>query len=176
MASFAAGRRGRGTSSPPQFGQTLCSLISAQSAQKVHSKEQMRAFVASGGRSTSQHSHDGRNCSMLAPGASVRRMYTATLAALSLPPCPAAHFRLPTGHLSRAGAERGPRLLSLSAPAASALRLAPLRLAAGVSLEGVARVGTLPTQPGQQARRRIGEQEQRAKQFVLTHVHLFVCA
>ena len=32
-----AGRIGRGTKPPPQFGQTLCSLLSAQSAQNVHS-------------------------------------------------------------------------------------------------------------------------------------------
>ena len=31
------GRIGRGAKPPPQFGQTLCSLSRAQSAQKVHS-------------------------------------------------------------------------------------------------------------------------------------------
>ena len=32
-----AGLIGRGTKPPPQFGQTLWSLVSTQSAQKVHS-------------------------------------------------------------------------------------------------------------------------------------------
>ena len=32
-----AGRIGRGAKPPPQFGQTLCSLFSTQSAQNVHS-------------------------------------------------------------------------------------------------------------------------------------------
>jgi hypothetical protein len=32
-----AGRTGRGANPPPQFGQTLASLFSAQSAQNVHS-------------------------------------------------------------------------------------------------------------------------------------------
>ena len=32
-----AGRIGRGAKPPPQFGQTLCSLLSTQSAQNVHS-------------------------------------------------------------------------------------------------------------------------------------------
>jgi hypothetical protein len=52
------------TSSPPQFGQCPLKRDSVQSAQKVHSKEQMRAAVESGGRSRSQHSQLGRSCSM----------------------------------------------------------------------------------------------------------------
>ncbi len=36
-ASMAGGRIGRGTRTPLQFGQMLPSLVSAQSAQKVHS-------------------------------------------------------------------------------------------------------------------------------------------
>src|ERR1700730_2920005 len=56
-----AGRIGRGSKPPPQFGQTLNSTLSTQSAQKVHSKVQMRASVAAGGRSRSQHSQFGRN-------------------------------------------------------------------------------------------------------------------
>src|SRR5262245_24376233 len=59
-ASLSAGRRGRLTSSPPQFGQIPSSFLSAHAAQKVHSKVQMRASVESGGRSRSQHSHPGR--------------------------------------------------------------------------------------------------------------------
>lgn len=60
MASLAAGRRGLATNSPPQFGHTPLSLLSTHEAQNVHSKEQMRAFGASGGRSQSQHSQFGR--------------------------------------------------------------------------------------------------------------------
>jgi hypothetical protein len=64
LASFSAGRRGRMTSSPPQFGQWPLKRDSVQSSQKVHSKEQMRAIVESGGRSRSQHSQLGRSCRM----------------------------------------------------------------------------------------------------------------
>lgn len=63
-ASLFAGRRGRTTSSPPQFGQVPPSTPSAHGAQKVHSKEQMRASPESGGRSRSQHSQFGLSCSM----------------------------------------------------------------------------------------------------------------
>src|SRR5258708_11423142 len=61
-----AGRIGRGTKPPPQFGQTLCSFVSTQSAQNVHSYEQMRASVEAGGRSLSQYSQFGRSCSAMA--------------------------------------------------------------------------------------------------------------
>jgi hypothetical protein len=61
FASLAAGRRGRTLNSPPQFGHTPCSTLVTQSAQKVHSKVQMRACVDSGGRSTLQHSQLGRS-------------------------------------------------------------------------------------------------------------------
>src|SRR6476661_1296467 len=57
-----AGRIGLGTKPPPQFGQTSCSLVLTQSAQNVHSKEHIRASVASGGRSLSQYSQFGRSC------------------------------------------------------------------------------------------------------------------
>jgi hypothetical protein len=63
--SFAAGRRGRRTSSPPQFGHMPLSTPSAQPTQNVHSNEQMRASVEEGGRSLSQHSQPGRNASMV---------------------------------------------------------------------------------------------------------------
>src|SRR5580658_4492943 len=56
-----AGRIGRGSKPPPQFGQTLNNTLSTQSAQKVHSKVQMRASVDAGGRSRSQHSQFGRS-------------------------------------------------------------------------------------------------------------------
>src|SRR5271169_3528811 len=59
------GRIGRGAKPPPQFGQTLLSLVSTQSAQKVHSKLQMRASRACGGRSLSQYSQFGRSCSAM---------------------------------------------------------------------------------------------------------------
>jgi hypothetical protein len=62
--NFAAGRRGRVTSSPPQFGQTPAKIFSAHAAQNVHSKEQIKASVASGGRSLSQHSQPGRSSSI----------------------------------------------------------------------------------------------------------------
>src|SRR5215831_4972377 len=58
-----AGRIGRGTKPPPQFGQTLKSTLSTQSAQNVHSYEQIRAIVDAGGRSLSQHSQFGRSSS-----------------------------------------------------------------------------------------------------------------
>jgi hypothetical protein len=63
LFSLAAGRRGRRTSSPPQFGHSPPSRVDAQLAQNVHSKEQISALSASGGRSTSQHSQEGRSSS-----------------------------------------------------------------------------------------------------------------
>ncbi|OAP43338.1 hypothetical protein AU381_27510 [Sinorhizobium glycinis] len=63
--SIAAGRTGRQTSSPLQFGQIPESFASAQSAQKVHSKVQIIASRLSGGRSRSQHSQFGRRLSMI---------------------------------------------------------------------------------------------------------------
>ena len=62
-----AGRIGRATKPPPQFGQTLKSTLSTQSAQNVHSYEQMRAIVDAGGRSLSQHSQFGRSSSAITP-------------------------------------------------------------------------------------------------------------
>ena len=63
-ASLAAGRTGRGTSSPEQLGQIPVSLVVAQVWQNVHSNEQMRASLDSGGRSALQHSQLGRSWSM----------------------------------------------------------------------------------------------------------------
>ncbi len=48
---------------PPQFGQTLASTPSTQSAQKVHSKLQMRASVEAGGSALLQCSQVGLSCS-----------------------------------------------------------------------------------------------------------------
>jgi hypothetical protein len=59
LASLSSGRRGRTTSSPPQLGHLPANLVSAQAAQKVHSKEQMRASALCGGKSMSQHSQFG---------------------------------------------------------------------------------------------------------------------
>src|SRR5690606_3092541 len=65
FASIAAGRIGRGTRLPPQFGQVPLRGPSAQLRQKVHSKLQIMASRESGGRSRSQHSQLGRSSSML---------------------------------------------------------------------------------------------------------------
>jgi len=64
FTSIAAGRIGRATRLPWQFGQIPRKPFSAQSAQKVHSKLQMRASLLSGGRSRSQHSQFGFNVSI----------------------------------------------------------------------------------------------------------------
>ena len=64
-SSFDAGRRGRGSSSPPQVGDLPFRRRSAQVAQNVHSNEQIRASGDSGGRSASQHSQEGRMSSMV---------------------------------------------------------------------------------------------------------------
>jgi hypothetical protein len=66
LCNFEAGRRGRGTSSPPKFGQALFNFCSANFAQNVHSNVQMRASSLSGGRSRSQHSQLGLSSSMAA--------------------------------------------------------------------------------------------------------------
>jgi hypothetical protein len=64
FSSFAVARVGRGAKSPPQFGHLPCSFSSTQSAQKVHSKEQIKASCAPGGKSLLQHSQLGRICSI----------------------------------------------------------------------------------------------------------------
>jgi hypothetical protein len=61
---LSAGRIGRGTRLPPQFGQRPESFVSAQSLQNVHSNEQIIASAAAGGKSLSQHSQFGRSASM----------------------------------------------------------------------------------------------------------------
>ena len=65
LASLSAGLLGRATNSPPQLGQRPLSFVSAHDAQKVHSNEQTRASVASGGRSLLQHSQFGLSSSMV---------------------------------------------------------------------------------------------------------------
>jgi hypothetical protein len=67
-ASLSAGRVGLATSAPPQLGQTPCNTFSAHKAQNVHSNEQIRASTESGARARSQHSQDGRSCSMKSSG------------------------------------------------------------------------------------------------------------
>src|SRR5262249_39415765 len=69
------GRIGRGAKPPPQFGQTLCSTFSTHSAQNVHSKLQMRASVAPGGRSLSQYSQLGLSSNMTLSAASGARLH-----------------------------------------------------------------------------------------------------
>jgi hypothetical protein len=64
FSSLASGLRGLATSSPPQLGHTPPNFCCAQSAQKVHSNEQIRASVLPGGRSRLQHSQLGRSWSM----------------------------------------------------------------------------------------------------------------
>jgi hypothetical protein len=63
LASFAAGLIGRAAKLPPQLGQAPPNLVSTQVRQKVHSKVQIIASTASGGRSLSQHSQLGRSSS-----------------------------------------------------------------------------------------------------------------
>jgi hypothetical protein len=65
FSSLLAGRCGRSTKSPPQFGQTPPSFESTQSAQNVHSNVQIIASVDSGGKSLLQHSQFGRNSSII---------------------------------------------------------------------------------------------------------------
>jgi hypothetical protein len=65
FASFAAGRIGRRTNSPAQFGQRPSSTPAAQDRQNVHSKEQIIASRESGGKSTSQHSQPGLSNSIV---------------------------------------------------------------------------------------------------------------
>jgi hypothetical protein len=58
-SSAAFARRGRATSSPPQFGQVPSSGPSAHVAQNVHSNEQILASVDPGGSDVPQHSQLG---------------------------------------------------------------------------------------------------------------------
>jgi hypothetical protein len=62
-ASRRAGRMGRRTSSPPQFGQTPCRTFPAQSRHQVHSYVQMSTSGDARSRSRSQHSQFGRSSS-----------------------------------------------------------------------------------------------------------------
>jgi hypothetical protein len=68
-----AGRIGRGVKPPPQFGQTLQSLRSTQSAQNVHSYVQIRANVEAAGKSMSQYSQLGRSSRAIQASLSHRR-------------------------------------------------------------------------------------------------------
>src|SRR5438105_4950857 len=68
------GRMGRGTKPPPQLGQTLWSLVSTQSTQKVHSYEQIRASGEEGGRSLSQYSQLGLSSKAIATAPPERMM------------------------------------------------------------------------------------------------------
>jgi hypothetical protein len=66
FTSIAGGRIGRTEKLPPQFGQRPFKRVSTQSRQKVHSKVQIIASAASGGRSLSQHSQPGFSTSICA--------------------------------------------------------------------------------------------------------------
>jgi hypothetical protein len=85
FTSFAAGRIGRRSNSPQQFGQRPLSMPSAQERQKVHSNEQIIASGESGGRSMSQHSQPGFSKSMFCSRSSrslrVLKAYRETAAA-----------------------------------------------------------------------------------------------
>src|SRR5471032_2939682 len=62
---MAFGRIGRSWKPPPQLGHTLLSRDITQASQNVHSKLQIIASRASGGRDFPQHSHEGRKASMI---------------------------------------------------------------------------------------------------------------
>lgn len=64
VASLLVGRIGLATKLPPQLGHFSRSTVATQVAQKVHSNEQIRASVDSGGSALSQHSQDGRSCNI----------------------------------------------------------------------------------------------------------------
>ena len=84
-ASFAAGRIGRRSSSPPQLGQRPASTPSAQLRQKVHSNEQTHASSESGGSALAQCSQMGRSASasMVSNSSSVR-FYLRRMASLEV--------------------------------------------------------------------------------------------
>jgi hypothetical protein len=65
FSNLLAGRCGRDTKSPPQFGQIPSSFESTQVTQNVHSNVQIIASSDSGGKSLLQHSQFGRNSSMM---------------------------------------------------------------------------------------------------------------
>jgi len=59
FVNSSLGLIGRSTKLPPQFGQIMLKIVSAQARQKVHSNVQMTAVFDSGTRSLSQHSQFG---------------------------------------------------------------------------------------------------------------------
>jgi hypothetical protein len=67
-------RIGRSTKFPLQFGQILLNLCSAHCLQKVHSKVHIRASLAEGGRSLSQHSQLGFRASIILSPAYIARL------------------------------------------------------------------------------------------------------
>jgi hypothetical protein len=77
FSRLATGRIGRGAKFPPQLGHVPRSLVSTQDRQKVHSKEQIIASGASGGRSRLQHSQLGLSSSMM----SFQHHFTPSLSA-----------------------------------------------------------------------------------------------
>ena len=65
LSNILGGLIGLASKFPPQFGHTFEKVSFAHLEQKVHSKEHITAFGASGGRSASQHSQFGRNSSIV---------------------------------------------------------------------------------------------------------------
>jgi hypothetical protein len=65
LPSFPFGRTGRFSKPPPQLGHTLYRMLLTQSAQNVHSKEQIIASALSGGKIFPQFSQMGRSSNML---------------------------------------------------------------------------------------------------------------
>jgi hypothetical protein len=65
FANSAAGRTGRLSNSPPQFGHAPRSSRSAHPWQNVHSNEQIRASKELGGKSALQRSQLGLSFSMM---------------------------------------------------------------------------------------------------------------
>src|SRR5215813_11107199 len=109
-------RRGRATSSPPQFGQTPF-IASVQATQKVHSKLQIRAGP-SALRAAPHRSQTGRISSAIRPSSvpieSLQRFGDLVLAAavghLPLPRLLERRHRIGTAQLSEAPRRRRPRL------------------------------------------------------------------
>jgi len=64
FSNLLAGRMGRFSNPPPQFGQICCKTVSTQVVQKVHSKLQMCASLLSGGKALLQFSQVGFNINM----------------------------------------------------------------------------------------------------------------
>jgi hypothetical protein len=67
LTSDSDERDGRRIKSPLQFGQTPCKTFRAQSAQNVHSNEQINALLESGVKFFAQHSQNWRISNIFIP-------------------------------------------------------------------------------------------------------------